>query len=214
MHSGRRGLPETIDLCDSPGALQQQPAQQMPAKRRRLGGGRGQLSAAPIELSDGDSDDDLTLARRLQEEERTLASRIAQRSLSSDQELARRLQEEERQARLFPHPLSRYGAGLPRGYPGASADLHGAMPRRSERMFDMFGDDDAWRSEPPLLPALVPPAWHPLNVGALGVGGAGRGLSGLFDGRRSNHLAHLSLMDRDFGEADYEMLLQLDKAEG
>ena len=46
------------------------------------------------------------------------------------------------------------------------------------------------------------------------MGGAGRGLSGLFDGRRSNHLAHLSLMDRDFGEADYEMLLQLDKAEG
>ena len=30
----------------------------------------------------------------------------------------------------------------------------------------------------------------------------------------AGHLAHLSLMDRDFGEADYEMLLQLDESHG
>ena len=30
---------------------------------------------------------------------------------------------------------------------------------------------------------------------------------------RAGQLAHLSLLDRDFGEADYEMLLRLDEAD-
>jgi len=58
----------------------------------------------------------------------------------------------------------------------------------------------------PLPAAMLPPSW-----GFGGGGAAARGLSGLFGGGRSSHLAHLSLMDRDFGEADYEMLLQLDE---
>jgi len=45
-----------------------------------------------------------------------------------------------------------------------------------------------------------------LRRAGVGVGG-GRG-------RPSQPLAHLSFVERDFGEADYEMLLQLDEAVG
>lgn len=161
--------------------------------------------APTIELSDADSEDDASLALRLQAEERTLASRIARRILESDVELANRLQEEERAQLHFPHPFSRFGAGLPRGFPGASrfGDLHFGSGEGA--MHDMFGQQDAaWRSSnPPLLPAHMPPL-HPGSA-------AGRGPSG---GGRNSQLAHLSLMNRDFGEADYEMLLRLDETPG
>ena len=64
-------------------------------------------------------------------------------------------------------------------------------------------------------------AMGPLMAGLLGGGAAGPGFpashnaawrrhGGAERGGRERQLAHLSLMDRDFGEQDYEMLLQLD----
>jgi len=184
-----------IDLCDSspdsaPGANKR--------RRRSVETHAIPPRAVPtIELSDGeDSEEDARLARRLQEEERERA----------DAEMARRLQEQEQQQPSVGFAAHLMGRGMPplprgAGFGGWAANMFG-----SEQMMRMFGDE-------PDLPlyrsgaAMLPPQLPGMPYRALGGGGGG-------GGRAGSRLAHLSMMDRDFGEADYEMLKSLDEDNG
>ncbi|KAL1522109.1 hypothetical protein AB1Y20_021752 [Prymnesium parvum] len=178
---------EVIDLCDS------SPTHPLPTshpKRRRL----ASLPKPPvIDLSDeereSDRNADAQLAQRLQDEERERA----------DEELARSLHAHE-----FQRSVLMMGGGMPpvpRGYPfGARRLFSGLQPSNAFRpellLFD--NTDVAWRSGAAMLPPPPPlvHSWHRrMPLGGL---------------RAGSRLAHLSMMDRDFGEADYEMLLSLD----
>jgi len=141
-------------------------------------------SGSIINLSDEEPDDE-QLARSLWEEERTHATH----DLMSDQVLAQRLQEEEDLTRL--HNLARLHS-LPREDPD------------SEFWPNVRAHADFFRQ--PFSQPFQP--WRAHMHGAARRGGPAAG------GRSGDSLAHLSFLDRDFGEADYEMLLQLDDVHG
>ncbi|KAL3926286.1 MAG: hypothetical protein SGPRY_003366 [Prymnesium sp.] len=187
----RGGGVELIDLCDSP------PSAPHLSKRRRLASLRlphSSLAAVPtIDLSDEEqSDEDAQLAWRLQEEERVRA----------DEELAFRLQDHEQQAArcATTYTTGRGMPPVPRGYPNGWMGVLGGTSH--PRALHSYRDDsDArWLRGEAMMPPQMPGQFNPIGwPGMLGGGRAG------------NRLANLSMMDRDFGEADYEMLLSLDQ---
>jgi len=126
-----------------------------------------------------------------EEEDEQLARRLWEgeqrrlaRDCQADESLARRLHEEEQTARR-----------PPAGPLGLDADLWPSGTDWLSGMFDAFP-----RSRMGMMPGAGP---RPLPA---------HNRSGMSAGGRSGQLAHLSFLDRDFGEADYEMLLQLDEA--
>mmetsp|Transcript_4169 Transcript_4169/g.9016 ORF Transcript_4169/g.9016 Transcript_4169/m.9016 type:complete len:388 (+) Transcript_4169:586-1749(+) len=149
----------------------------------------------------------------------------------ADARLAQQLQQEE-QALAMPHFLSQ--EMIDRGFPPPPSmpPSHGA-----HRPFPRF----PWQSSPPqhahghahhglasggynslthaipaaVLQAMAPGLLNPFELAELSsspIFGMHEPPHARFMAR--DQLAHLSLMNRDFGEADYEMLLQLDEAAG
>ena len=204
----RSGERCVIDLCDEPSpprkdsaaAGRERSADRGEAhrrhKRRRL---ETPLGRTVVELSDGEEDEaasDVQLARRLQEAER---GRL-RADLDADLRLARRLQDEEHRANLSPFggmfgldPVS--GAGLANAPPG----LHGGR-------WDWLGS----LARRPGLGGLLAGQGLPF-AGAGGPPGRGYMLPAQLRRPGAGQFGHLELMDRDFGEADYEMLLRLDE---
>ena len=118
----------------------------------------------------------------------------AREAREADEQLARRLQQEEDLCvPVFSHLP---GSGLPpvamrRGPGDDDCDwLNGLLANRAGQALNPFAPGGMFGSGRPLIP---PPR---------------RG------GGRGGQLAHLSLLDRDFDEDDYEMLLQLDRVDG
>ena len=183
-----RPLRTVIDLCDDDSP----PGPQPHRKRRRF---NGVPEHKVVDLSDED-DEDAMLARRLHTEE--LAARRSQ-DLEGDAALARRMQEEERLTQRREGPPAPHFGGVPRSL-GGGFPLGGMLP---PPMDDLFGDDHGWARgyQPPM-----PPAYR--------LGGGFSRAAGVSGGRAAGQLAALSMLNRDFGEADYEMLLQLDEAAG
>ena len=189
--SKRRNPRETIDLCedDEPELA----LQRCSAKRRRA------ALAPHVDVVDIENDDvhcrdsDEVLARRLQQKEREQL----RADRDADERFARQLQREEDSSRFALH------MGLFGGEPVTSAP-GGARWDRSQpgNWFSEFlGNNMSARTAGRDLypPSLMPP---PRRWG----GGSSSG--------RAGQLAHLSFLDRDFNETDYEMLLQLDEQDG
>ena len=205
------GAREVIDLCGSPPPRADSPKRRKERgspelggpergwdvhrekgerwrKRQRLGAPRVPLGRTVVELSDDDDDedDDKKLARRLQEAEHS----ELRANHDDDLRLARRLQQEE----CSGLPPSCSGAfGMP-GFDPMARGLGGAL--------GMHGGRWDWLGSLARRPGLG--GQHPFD-----------GYSGphpFAPPRRpaAGPFGHLEMLDRDFGEADYEMLLRLD----
>ena len=203
---------EVIDLCDSPGKERKERSGPKRGgspedscrekgerwhKRQRLSAPRVPPGRTVVELSDDDDEeDDNKLARRLQEAERSQL----RANHDEDLRLARRLQQEECSG-LPPSCSGAFGMpGLdPRGMgpPGAALGVHGGR-------WDWLGSM-ARRPGPGGMPGQ-----HPFDAasGHMFPGAAPPRRGG--GGRAAGQFGHLEMLDRDFGEADYEMLLRLD----
>jgi hypothetical protein len=163
-------------------------------KRQRLSAPRVPPGRTVVELSDDDDEeDDDKLARRLQEAERSQL----RANHDEDLRLARRLQQEE----CSGLPPSCSGAfGMPglgpmgMGPPSAALGVHGGR-------WDWLG---SLARRPGLgggqHPFDAAPGQHPFAPPRRPAAG----------GRAAGQFGHLEMLDRDFGEADYEMLLRLD----
>ena len=156
-------------------------------KRQRLSAPRVPPGRTVVELSDDDDEeDDDKLARRLQEAERSQL----RANHDEDLRLARRLQQEE----CSGLPPSCSGAfGMPSFDPMARG-LGGAL--------GVHGGRWDWLGSLARRPGLG--GQHPFdgNSGPHPFAPPRRPAAGPF--------GHLEMLDRDFGEADYEMLLRLD----
>jgi len=157
-------------------------------KRQRLSAPRVPPGRTVVELSDDDDeeDDDKKLARRLQEAEHS----ELRANHDADLRLARRLQQEE----CSGLPPSCSGAfGMPSFDPMARG-LGGAL--------GVHGGRWDWLGSLARRPGLG--GQHPFdgNSGPHPFAPPRRPAAGPF--------GHLEMLDRDFGEADYEMLLRLD----
>ena len=163
-------------------------------KRQRLSAPRVPPGRTVVELSDDDDEeDDDKLARRLQQAERSQL----RANHDEDLRLARRLQQEECSG-LPPSCSGAFGmAGLDpmgMGPPSAALGVHGGR-------WDWLG---SLARRPGLgggqHPFDAAPGQHPFAPPRRPAAG----------GRAAGQFGHLEMLDRDFGEADYEMLLRLD----
>ena len=222
--------PELSSSCEA--SLQRQHGHYQPERKRRRH--RCSSEIAPIELSDSEEpwpvqvsrEQELSRERRRAERrERRREARLIEDgdTHQTDEQLARRLQEEEdmlttlhaaREWRAADH----FGSGpmhnqLQQGLPASSwhgvdhwsrhGSPGGLFTRLGQHMptvgagVSMFGD-------PPLGPSSLDISQLFGGSGPHGVRGSGRAGGG-------GRLAQLQLLNRDFGEQDYEMLLQLDE---
>jgi hypothetical protein len=174
-----------------------------------------------IELSDSGEDDVDSTVPPLWGRRENKVRATSERQIQSDEALARRLAQED-ESRFDWEDWLPLGARSKRS-------SHDRRDHSGERGFETSWQPMAPSSGLPLAPYLFGSgglggfggfsAFG--GLGALGSFGAslgGRsGHAGASFGSsrtgagRAGHLAHLSLLDRDFGEADYEMLLQLDE---
>lgn len=195
---------QVIDLCgDSPPASSERSRDKGERRRKRRRLDEPPLRSV-VELSDGEDEEllaDHRLARRLQDEERSRC-RV---DPDADLALARRLQDEEEQRVRSPPDLFGRGGSLafpPPGARGSQWDWLGSLARSRP------GDD--WLGG---LLGAQPPGGPPFGPGHAGLFGRG-GMPALPPHYRrpgGGQFGHLEYMDRDFGEADYEMLLRLDE---
>lgn len=202
---------QVIDLSgDSPPASSERSRDKGERRRKRRRLDAAALRSA-VELSDGEDEElvaDHRLARRMQDEERSHC-RV---DPDADLALARRLQEEEEQRaqRSPPRFAEMFGRGGALGLPppgarGSHWDWLGSLARSRP------GDD--WLGG---LLGAGPPGAAPFGPGHAGLLGRG-GMPALPPHLRrpgGGQFGHLEFMDRDFGEADYEMLLRLDEDRG
>jgi len=199
-----------IDLCeDSPKDRRSELSDRREPERRHK---RRRLDTPPlphqvVEVSDGDEDvADLSLARRLQDAERTRF----RADLDSDLRLARRLQAEEEARRSpprFSSLLGHDGGGLGLGPPS----VHGGR-------WDWLGSLAGRRPSDDWLGGLLASQDRDRPFGASGALGS-RGFAHMPSAPHRRHggggqFGHLEFMDRDFNEGDYEMLLRLDEKSG
>ena len=192
---------DVIDLCDSPSPRKERSSPGRGGsperdnrrekgerwhKRQRLSAPRVAHGRTVVELSDDDDEeDDNKLASRLQEAERSQL----RANLDEDLRLAKRLQQEECSG-LPPSCSGAFGSmpglgpvGL--GPPSAALGVHGGR-------WDWLGSL-----------ARRPGQGHPFDAAPGHIFAPPRRPA-------AGQFGHLELLDRDFDEADYEMLLRLD----
>ena len=205
---------DVIDLCDSPSPRKERSSPERGGgsperdnrrekgerwhKRQRLSAPGVPPGRTVVELSDGDDEeqDDSKLARRLQEAE----SSQLRANHDEDLRLARRLQQEE----CSGLPPSCSGAfGMP-GLDPVGMGLHSAALGVHGGRWDWLGS----LARRPGLGGVLAQGQHPFDAAPGHMFAPPRRPAA--GGRAAGQFGHLEMLDRDFGEADYEMLLRLD----
>ena len=202
---------EVIDLCGSSPEAPTERSRDKGERRRK----RRRLDVpdprSVVELSDGEDEElvaDRRLARRMQDEERS----HCRADPDADLALARQLQDEEEQHAQEPPRLGdMFGRGGSPGFPppgarGSHWDWLGSLAR-SRPGDDWLGGllGAGGPGGAPFGPAAAMDRYAEL------LGGAGMPPRPSYRRPGGGQFGHLQFMDRDFNEADYEMLLRLDE---